>query len=184
MALWQKYSLASNLSDALQTLSSAASPARLIAGGTDLLLDLQQGRCPPVHTLVDVSQFGDATACQALTQDSLKGAIALVQYFANTGISAVGLACKEGKSILSTWQSHYLWTSMTYLSGGALAAFASKAGCGYGTGQSVRLWHGSHDTTEGSPRLDAGSGRSVDDDFCDAPPKPQAIRPLAWPVVG
>jgi carbon-monoxide dehydrogenase medium subunit len=64
MTLWQKYSLASNISDALQTLSSAVGPARLIAGGTDLLLDLQQGRCPPVHTLVDVSQCAELTCLE------------------------------------------------------------------------------------------------------------------------
>lgn len=55
------------------------------------------------------------------------GTLALVQYFANSGICAIGLAIKEGKSIWRTWQTHYLWTSITYLSGAALAAIASNS---------------------------------------------------------
>jgi len=50
------------------------------------------------------------------------GTMALVQYFVNTGISAVGLACKEGESVWRTWHTHYLWTSITYLAGAAMAA--------------------------------------------------------------
>ena len=69
---------------------------------------------------------------------SAVGAMALVQYFSNTGVSAVGLACKEGKSIWSTWQSHYLWTSITYLSGAALAGFASNSIDKIGLDHSVR----------------------------------------------
>jgi len=56
MILWKDYHLAHSIRDALETLANAPGPARLVAGGTDLLLDLQQGRHPPVHTLVDVSQ--------------------------------------------------------------------------------------------------------------------------------
>ncbi len=54
------------------------------------------------------------------------GTMALVQYFSNTGISAIGLACKQGESIWRTWQSHYMWTSITYLSGALLAAVTAN----------------------------------------------------------
>jgi diguanylate cyclase (GGDEF)-like protein len=53
--------------------------------------------------------------------------MALVQYFSNTGISAIGLALKRGEAIWSTWQTHYLWTSVTYLSGAAVAAASAKS---------------------------------------------------------
>jgi diguanylate cyclase (GGDEF)-like protein len=49
------------------------------------------------------------------------GTMALVQYFANTGFSAVGLAFKEGQSIWRTWNRHYLWLSITYIAGAAVA---------------------------------------------------------------
>lgn len=56
MTLWKSYYLARDLKDALQALSDLDGNVRLIAGGTDLLLDLQQGRCPPVDVLVDITQ--------------------------------------------------------------------------------------------------------------------------------
>ena len=55
MSFWQNYHLAQSVDDALQTLVSAPGDALIIGGGTDLLLDLQQGRHHPVHTLVDVT---------------------------------------------------------------------------------------------------------------------------------
>lgn len=61
MTLWQNYHLARNITDALQALEQAPEPTRIIAGGTDLLLDLQQGRHPPVHTLVDVTTVPEMT---------------------------------------------------------------------------------------------------------------------------
>src|SRR5437660_300531 len=64
----------------------------------------------------DLSHFGVAV-----------GTMALVQYFSNTGISAIGLACKQGESIWRTWQTHYLWTSVTYLSGALLAALTANS---------------------------------------------------------
>jgi hypothetical protein len=32
--------------------------------------------------------------------------MALIQYFSNSGICAIGLAIKQGESIYRTWQSH------------------------------------------------------------------------------
>lgn len=55
MAHWQRYLRPTTLTDALQALASAPGSARPIAGGTDLMLDLQQGNHPPVHTLVDLT---------------------------------------------------------------------------------------------------------------------------------
>lgn len=55
MNLWKEYHRAENLSDALQALSTAPGPVSVVAGGTDLLLDMQQGRHAPVFRLVDVT---------------------------------------------------------------------------------------------------------------------------------
>ncbi len=55
------------------------------------------------------------------------GTMALVQYFSNSGICAIGLAIKEAKSVWRTWQTHYLWTSITYLSGAAMAAIVANS---------------------------------------------------------
>src|SRR6266436_1968094 len=55
------------------------------------------------------------------------GAMALVQYVSNTGISAIGLACKTGEPIWRTWQAHYLGTSITYIAGAAVAAVSANS---------------------------------------------------------
>ena len=62
MNLWKHYHIAQTVDDALRTLTAAPGEAKIIGGGTDLLLDLQQGRHPPVHTLVDVTQIPTLTA--------------------------------------------------------------------------------------------------------------------------
>jgi len=55
MSAWRHYHLAHTIEDAFSALHSSAGPARLVAGGTDYLLELQQGHHPPVDTLVDVT---------------------------------------------------------------------------------------------------------------------------------
>jgi len=59
MKLWSNYVLAATIDEAVQALARAGGSARPVAGGTDLLLELQQGRHEPVHTLVDVSAIPD-----------------------------------------------------------------------------------------------------------------------------
>lgn len=57
MSLWEEYVQAESVEEALTALDQAEGPAAIVAGGTDLLLDLQQARHPAVHTLVDVSRI-------------------------------------------------------------------------------------------------------------------------------
>ena len=64
MNLWQEYLRPTNLSQALQAFAEASGPILPIAGGTDLLLDLEQGRHAPVHTLVDVTSVAEMTALE------------------------------------------------------------------------------------------------------------------------
>jgi diguanylate cyclase (GGDEF)-like protein len=60
------------------------------------------------------------------------GSMAMVQYFSNTGLSAILIAIKQNKSIWRAWHSHYMWTSLTYVVGaavaGALASGIERAG--------------------------------------------------------
>ncbi len=64
MNLWQKYVRPSSVSEAVQALISAPGPAVPLAGGTDLLLDLEQGRHSPVHTLVDLTTVPEMQALE------------------------------------------------------------------------------------------------------------------------
>jgi len=64
MNLWQNYLRPRTLAEAMDTFSSAPRPLAPIAGGTDLLIDLEQGRHFPVHTLVDVTEIEELLALE------------------------------------------------------------------------------------------------------------------------
>lgn len=55
MTLWQHYYRPETVEEALAQLRAHDGNARLIGGGTDLLLEMQQGRKPPVEALIDVT---------------------------------------------------------------------------------------------------------------------------------
>jgi CO/xanthine dehydrogenase FAD-binding subunit len=57
MNLWQQYVRPTSVTEAVLALTSAPGPALPLAGGTDILLDLQQGRHSPVHTIVDLTEI-------------------------------------------------------------------------------------------------------------------------------
>jgi len=57
MSLWKEFLQPDTVEEAVEALASAPSPAIPIAGGTDLMLDLQQGNHAPVHTLVDLTNI-------------------------------------------------------------------------------------------------------------------------------
>ncbi len=59
MTAWNYYFVAQSIAEALDALQSSSGTARPVAGGTDLLLELQQGHQPPVETLVDISRIPD-----------------------------------------------------------------------------------------------------------------------------
>ncbi len=70
MNLWQDYKRPTSIAEAVRDLTTASGPALPIAGGTDLLLDLRQGRHSPVHTLVDLTFIPEMSALE-LRGDSL-----------------------------------------------------------------------------------------------------------------
>ncbi len=74
MTAWNHYYIATTIQDALQALDAAQGSARPIAGGTDLLLDLQQGRHPPIDTLVDITNIPELTALELRGQELFIGA--------------------------------------------------------------------------------------------------------------
>ena len=74
MNLWQEYLRPTNLSQAIQAFAEASGPVLPIAGGTDLLLDLEQGRHAPVHTLLDVTSIAEMTALEVRGDELFVGA--------------------------------------------------------------------------------------------------------------
>lgn len=74
MTYWRTYVTPRTLDDALAALRRSSGVARVVAGGTDLLLDLQQGRHLPVDTLVDVTRLPELTEIRIEAQTLFLGA--------------------------------------------------------------------------------------------------------------
>lgn len=74
MVLWEEYYVAKEVDDALQALAEKPGSARVIAGGTDLLLDMQQGRVPPVERLVDVTAIPEMSRIEEVNGNIFIGA--------------------------------------------------------------------------------------------------------------
>lgn len=55
MSSWVKVFRPHSLAEALEILTATAPSVAILAGGSDLLLDLEQGRHPPVQALVDIT---------------------------------------------------------------------------------------------------------------------------------
>jgi len=64
MTLWQNYRQPKTLFEAMDAFANAPRPLAPIAGGTDLLLDLEQGRHSPVQTLIDVTDIKELVALE------------------------------------------------------------------------------------------------------------------------
>jgi carbon-monoxide dehydrogenase medium subunit len=100
MPLWKNYQTAFSINDALQALTSAPGTARLVDGGTDLLLDLQQGHQTLVDTLVDISRIPELLKIEERSGNLVIGAAVplseivrstLVQYHAQALVEASAL---------------------------------------------------------------------------------------------
>jgi carbon-monoxide dehydrogenase medium subunit len=59
VALWQRYYQPQTIEEALAALARHEGRARVVSGGTDLLLEMQQGHKPPLEALVDVTCISD-----------------------------------------------------------------------------------------------------------------------------
>jgi xanthine dehydrogenase FAD-binding subunit len=80
MNLWQEYLRPTNLSQAIQAFAEASGPILPIAGGTDLVLDLEQGRHAPVYTLLDVMSIEEMTALEVRGDELFVGAAVPVNH--------------------------------------------------------------------------------------------------------
>jgi len=65
MTLWKHYHTPATLHEALSLLQAYAGRARVIAGGTDLLLDIRHGHLAPPEALIDVTCIGDLRGIRA-----------------------------------------------------------------------------------------------------------------------
>ena len=79
MELWQAYFTPLNVDDALETLRSYAGEAQIVAGGTDLMVDLQysdHSAAHPLAALVDVTRIAEMTRIEVSGDYLIVGAAA------------------------------------------------------------------------------------------------------------
>jgi len=88
MNLWQNYIRPKNLTEAMDAFATAPRPLLPVAGGTDLLLDLEQGRHSPVQTLVDVTSIAELTLLEQRGEELFIGAAVPVNRIATSPIVA------------------------------------------------------------------------------------------------
>ncbi len=55
--MWNKYINANDIKDVLEILSIYGNRSRIVAGGTDLFLELKQGTCSGIDVLVDITRI-------------------------------------------------------------------------------------------------------------------------------
>ncbi|MBP9676804.1 MAG: xanthine dehydrogenase family protein subunit M, partial [Anaerolineaceae bacterium] len=57
--MWKKYFIAANLSDALHLLNDNPKASKIIAGGTDLMLEIKRGLRPEKQIIIDLSHIAE-----------------------------------------------------------------------------------------------------------------------------
>lgn len=97
MTFWDNYHQPTRVEDALDQLRCYAGAARVVAGGTDLLLDLQQGRHPPVAALVDVTRIPEMT-----TVDVVDGLIYIGAAVTHSAIVASPLLAQHATCLVES----------------------------------------------------------------------------------
>ena len=98
MSLWKNYYLAQSIDDALSMISNGA---RVIAGGTDLLLEIQHGIQQPVDSLVDVCNIPELNVLEVRGEDIFIGAaVPLSEIISSNLVNHHGQALVEACNLI------------------------------------------------------------------------------------
>lgn len=101
MSLWAHYHLPRTVDEALDLLAAYDGQARVVAGGTDLILEMREGRRPPVKGLVDITHIDGLD--QIRLEDSwvtIGAAVTHTQIVESPLIRECGTALAEGCSVV------------------------------------------------------------------------------------
>ena len=74
MSLWKNYYIARTVEDALEVIEGSSGFCAIAAGGTDLFLELQQGKRAPVDTIVDITEIPQMCSIEILNGELFIGA--------------------------------------------------------------------------------------------------------------
>ena len=99
--LWQDYHLPTSVGEALSLLAAYNGEARVVAGGTDLILEIQQGHRPPVKALVDVTRIAGANEIRCEGDHIVIGCgVTHAQIIESALIQQHGTALAEGCGVI------------------------------------------------------------------------------------
>jgi carbon-monoxide dehydrogenase medium subunit len=102
MNLWQEYRKPKSINEAIEDLLFAPSPAIPIAGGTDLLLEINRGHHPPPHTLVDLTEVVEMNVVEVRGDQLYIGAaVPINRLISNTLLRKHALALIEACNLIA-----------------------------------------------------------------------------------
>jgi CO/xanthine dehydrogenase FAD-binding subunit len=93
MTLWTHYHTPSTVDEALELLRSYQGRARVIAGGTDLMLDLRHGHLPRPEALIDITHIEGISAVEQDGDTLLIGAGATHTQIVKSPVIAARATC-------------------------------------------------------------------------------------------
>jgi len=104
-SLCEEYILPHTVEEALQILSAADGSTRIVSGGSDLLVEIQQDSHPPVRMLVDVTEIEEMCALEIRDNSLFIGAsVTLTQLANSTLIKQHAQALMEAASLMANPQ--------------------------------------------------------------------------------
>jgi xanthine dehydrogenase FAD-binding subunit len=102
MNLWQEFRQPTTIAEAIEDLTNAPQPALPIAGGSDLLLDIRQGRHTPVHTLIDLKGIPEMNVIEVRGNHLFIGAsVSITQILNNALVNQHGQALVEACNLIA-----------------------------------------------------------------------------------
>lgn len=101
MTIWKNYQLVYSLPEALDVLQSAAEPVRFVSGGTDLLLEIQQGIQTSVETMIDLNHIEEMKVLSVQDDKLFIGAAVPVSQVTNSSlVKENALAVSEATGLI------------------------------------------------------------------------------------
>lgn len=86
MKICNHFNYSTSVEEALISLRDNAGQARILAGGTDLLLDINQGRVSPVETLIDITRIQELNILEEAEDHIYIGSAVLHRDITNSSI--------------------------------------------------------------------------------------------------
>jgi carbon-monoxide dehydrogenase medium subunit len=102
MNLWHEFRQPTTIAEAIDDLTNAPPPAMPIAGGSDMLLDIRQGRQSPVRTLVDLTSVKEMNVIELRGQELFIGAsVSITRIIQNDLLIKNALALVEACNLIA-----------------------------------------------------------------------------------